>query len=368
MRILNVMFNKGVGGVEYVFLRTTKLFQSWGWDVRTCTHSRAQINGSLDGLVDIHHQLKLAPHRLNTLYARWKLRRFVKKNGIDLVLIHNGKHAQFIYNSLHPWRHTNKQHLKQHLEQHLSLVGYCHGTDPRNLSNTDHVITLTPKMHQQFQDAGVLPTHLSLIPHALDSSMRPLTTKRSYQPKGFLRVGYLGRVEPAKGIETLLQAMAGLSHEHAGVSLQIGGSGTDRYLKKCHTLAKEHGISEHVSWAGWIRDKASFFANLDVLVVPSFSESFGLIILEAFAHRVPVVATDTDGPRAIITSGNDGVIFPRGNSDALANQLRKFMEDPALCAKLADQAHKTLVTTYSARAYESALCHALERISTTCKT
>lgn len=353
MRILNVMFNKELGGVEHVFLRTTMLFQSWGWDVRTLTHTHAKINDALGSNVPLDHQLRLSPSWLLTLHARLKVRAFVQREKIDRVLIHNGKYAQFVCNSLSPWCRAHRPNL--------SLIGYCHGTAPQNLAGMDHVITLTKKMHQQFHAAGHAPEHLSLIPHALFPPQRPLADARTYNPPPALRVGYLGRLEPSKGIETLIHALERLTSAHPNVSLHIGGSGSDQYEKTCRMLIAQKGITDKVQWAGWIHDKAAFFAALDVLVVPSLSESFGLIILEAFANRVPVVATDTDGPNEIITPGVDGFIFPRGDVNTLADTLGAFIKRPQLCAELAHHAHNTLVAKYSADRYERALHATLVR-------
>ncbi|USO01358.1 MAG: glycosyltransferase family 4 protein [Alphaproteobacteria bacterium] len=347
MRILNVMFNKGVGGVEQVFSDTTHLFLSWGWSTYTLTHVDAQSNAPLANMpLQPSASLTLRPNVLLPLLSTWKLRRFARKHAIDLVLIHNGKYANFVCRAL----------------KHLPRVGYAHGTAPKNLHGCDHIITLTDTMKAQFLAQNFPKSSLTTLPHALDCTLYSLPSSRLFFPDGKVRLGYLGRIERAKGIDTLIQAVSKLKSDNLDISLILAGSGRPAYLHKVKQSIHTQGLTHVVAWEGWIGDKKDFFSKIDILILPSHSESFGLVILEAFAHGVPVIASDTDGPMSIITPNHDGFIFPRAEENSLAATVNALIHDPHKLDACARNAFDTLHTRYDTSNSQKTLRALLEKI------
>jgi glycosyltransferase involved in cell wall biosynthesis len=108
-----------------------------------------------------------------------------------------------------------------------------------------------------------------------------------------LRLFYLGRLHPIKGIENLL-ASCKIINDRSGIawSLTIAGSGDPHYTDKIRSKIKALGLSDRVKMAGHIRreDKQVLFENADIAVIPSHSENFGMVVAEALAHSVPVIA------------------------------------------------------------------------------
>ena len=104
-----------------------------------------------------------------------------------------------------------------------------------------------------------------------------------------LRLGYLGQVKPAKGIELLLQALVELPVKD--YELRIGGKGPENYV---HSL-KNHYNMPNIRFLGFV-DLGTFFPSIDLLIVPSlWHEPLGRTVLEAYAHGVPVIASDRGG-------------------------------------------------------------------------
>jgi glycosyltransferase involved in cell wall biosynthesis len=110
---------------------------------------------------------------------------------------------------------------------------------------------------------------------------------------GQLRLLFLGRIDPKKGIENLLAACRGLSHLEQPWSLTIAGSGDAAYTASLQQNAHDLGLREQVSFAGEVRGqaKADLFAASDIAVFPSHTENFAMVVAEALAHGVPVVAS-----------------------------------------------------------------------------
>lgn len=130
---------------------------------------------------------------------------------------------------------------------------------------------------------------VKLIPNGVDIAETP--QNRVWLPEGKLRLLYIGRLHPIKGIENLLRALKILAAE--SFTLEIYGSGDDAYSLSLSNLVHELGLDHCVSFRGHVdgEKKKNAFINADVCVVPSYTENFGMVVAEALAHGVPVIAS-----------------------------------------------------------------------------
>lgn len=130
---------------------------------------------------------------------------------------------------------------------------------------------------------------VQVIPNGVDIPDR--LPGRQWRPDGNLRLMYLGRLDPIKGIENLLRALLHFTGEK--VSLQIYGTGDAAYVTNLKRLVAELNLSAIVTWHGNLEPtgKSAAFAVADLCLVPSFTENFGMSVAEALAHGVPVVAS-----------------------------------------------------------------------------
>lgn len=145
-----------------------------------------------------------------------------------------------------------------------------------------------------------------------------------------IRFGYLGRLDPTKGIENLLISVNTLP---AGSwSLKIGGRGPTGYVD--HVRAT-YG-SPAVEFLGYVAAN-DFFEEIDVLVVPSvWHEPSPRVISEAFAHGVPVLGSNRGGIPELIEDGHTGFLFDPELSNNLAQKLRQFTDDPGIIGRMQD--------------------------------
>jgi glycosyltransferase involved in cell wall biosynthesis len=114
---------------------------------------------------------------------------------------------------------------------------------------------------------------------------------RQWIPNGTLRLLYIGRLHPKKGIENLLEALSMLNDET--VSLRVCGKGEDTYLLSLRKTVRQLGLERSVTFDGHVdgEDKLEAFMRADACVIPSFTENFGMVVAEALAHGVPVVTS-----------------------------------------------------------------------------
>ncbi len=134
----------------------------------------------------------------------------------------------------------------------------------------------------------------------------------------------VGRIEPQKGYHTLLEAIALMGDARAVVLVAGQGSLFEEVRARAHKL----GISERVRFLGAQGDIPVLMNAADAFVLPSLWEGFGLVLVEAMACQLPVVATDSGGPREILDGGRLGFLVPPGDPQALSTAMQRLMDLP----------------------------------------
>lgn len=156
---------------------------------------------------------------------------------------------------------------------------------------------------------------------------------------------YVGRVQPLKGPELLLEAVAQLGLQSGLKLLVVGGDVKgDVEVDKVRRLASELGIAHLVSFEGTVPHTklVHYYNAADLCVVPSFYESFGLVAAEAMACGTPVVATKVGGLPETVKDGLNGCLLPSRSPEALAEKVGLLFEDPQLMTLLASQARDSV--------------------------
>jgi glycosyltransferase involved in cell wall biosynthesis len=166
-------------------------------------------------------------------------------------------------------------------------------------------------------------------PHGLDlPPVYPDARKRLRHELGVTEdrplVVFMSRLHPKKGLEVLLEAAA---RERTGAfDLVIAGSGEDAYAAELHQLAARLGLASRVHWLGFVEDERKWrlLQGCDVFVLPSYSENFGIVVLEALACGLPVIVSDHVALAADVTGNGFGAVVPL-ETEALVAALREWL-------------------------------------------
>ena len=151
----------------------------------------------------------------------------------------------------------------------------------------------------------------------------------------------MGRLHSSKAHDVTLRALQTLPDAW----LWIAGSGPqEAELKR---LAAELGVAGRVRWLGWREDASALYRTADVCVFPSRFEPLGNVVIQAWAHGLPVVAAASAGPAALIRDGEDGLLVPVDDPEALARALRTAVDDRALRYCLAERGRARAATEFS---------------------
>ncbi len=180
------------------------------------------------------------------------------------------------------------------------------------------------------------PTRLVRIPNALPDLGPPRTPDLDTR----VAVG-LGRLTDQKGFDRLLPAFAQVVAQRPDWVLRIYGDGPER--EALESQAVDLGLERHVQLMGASRDVSADLARASLFVLSSRTEGFPMVLLEAMAAGLPVVSfACPHGPDEILTDGEDGLLVPDGDIDALAAAVLRLVDDPAQRAALSRRARQTV--------------------------
>ncbi|MFQ5997514.1 MAG: glycosyltransferase, partial [Dehalococcoidales bacterium] len=142
---------------------------------------------------------------------------------------------------------------------------------------------------------------------------------------------FVGRIEPLKGIDKLMMAVAYLKNKQKFRLLVIGGGENSRpEMERLQRLSQELCIQDSVTFLGVIkqRELPRFYSAADVCVIPSYYESFGLVALESLACGTPVVAARVGGVTSIIRHDEMGYVVENNTPQRLAEKIALLLSRP----------------------------------------
>lgn len=226
----------------------------------------------------------------------------------------------------------------------------------RLVQEADHLVAATPiEKAQLVWLYGATPSHITVIPPGVDlERFRPIPKAEARRILGFpperRYVLFVGRIEPLKGLETLMRAVAILAQECPSWTqdfavVVIGGdpdATADAEMRRLQQLREELGVTDLVAFIGAkAQETLPYYYNAaDVVVMPSDYESFGLVALEAMACGTPVIASDVGGLLYLVRHGETGLRVPRRQPVALARALDRILRDEGLRQRMGENGRR----------------------------
>jgi phosphatidyl-myo-inositol dimannoside synthase len=224
----------------------------------------------------------------------------------------------------------------------------------------DRVFSVSPDTASRFKQAGCrqvindLPNglpHYWKLPGPEPPPITPVTR--------LLSVARLCAAERLKGIDHTIEALAHL--RRCGLDLQYDVVGTGDDLERLVHVATSLGVLDYVRFHGSIPDEklATLYQAADIFVLPSGSEGFGLVFLEAMAYGKPVVAADVGGAPFVVRPKVNGCLVPYGSPAALGVCLEGLIKDPQASRQLGQNGRKLLEENFTFECYQRRFLKAL---------
>ncbi len=205
---------------------------------------------------------------------------------------------------------------------------------PLTLHRAARVIALTRSEAAYLETLGVPADRIAVVPNGVDlDEFSDIAVERPQ--RGSIAALFVGRLDSRqKGLEPLVHALARLPAS-AGVHLRLVGEDWGG-AARVRSLARSLGVEDRLTIVGPLPRHALIdeYARADLLVLPSLFEPFGIVLLEAMAAGLPVVASRTGGIPEVVSEGETGLLVEPGDPDGLAAALHRLAEDPGLRARM----------------------------------
>jgi glycosyltransferase involved in cell wall biosynthesis len=331
---------KGQAGTEIATYFMAEQLARRGHTVHVITSSSGDLAGEMVEKGFHIHRIPLNKTRILGILLFWyAIIATVRKIGPDLV------HAQSLASGIPAL--LSKKLLK------IPYVVWGQGSDvyfPKGfliitpekiIRNADAAIALTGDMKRAMQD--ICQRDIAVVPNGISIVDQLDTNDATAHGKHIL---YVGRLEPVKGVRYLISAMKRVHDTIPDARLIIIGEGTERAMLEA--LSARLGLQTCVQFGGEVPHEKvlSFMQQADVFVLPSLSEGFPMVIVEALACGLPVVASRVGGVPEIITNETNGYLVEAKDEGALADRIQVLLQDDLLRKKISD-ANKELVKKYS---------------------
>jgi len=208
---------------------------------------------------------------------------------------------------------------------------------------------------QLIEELGINKNRIQTIYPGLDiedyTSQKPLVIsvaeeKLLEQLKNKFVIGAVCRLSKEKGINFLLQAINLLKKNIPNICCVIVGDGPER--KNLEFLAKTLDISELVIFTGFKKNLDPYYHAFDLLAMPSAQkEAFGIVVVEAMAHGLPVIASESGGLMEIITDKQTGYLIPATNSEELARAINYIYQNPEEANQIGLAAQEMIIKRFT---------------------
>ncbi len=321
MKILQLSSAKAFGGGERHLADLANALAARGHEVHAALRPESPLISELAGLAKENVTTLPLRNALDAVSAR-KLARYVREHKIEIVHAHLARDYPLAYYATRR-NPGSKLIITRHV---LFPLNRLHSI---TLSAVARVIAVSPAVKRELEE--LLPAHrIVIIPNGIEIQRferdQPQAELNRFRQRldiseDDLLIGTVGEITPLKGHEDFLRAAATIRHRLPNTKFIVAGVDASRRgnnLAALENLIADLNLETSVRLVGWVEDLASFYHALDVFVSASHTESFGLVIAEAMASGVPVVATRTEGAREIIVNEELGLLVPIGEAKSIA--------------------------------------------------
>jgi glycosyltransferase involved in cell wall biosynthesis len=202
----------------------------------------------------------------------------------------------------------------------------------------DRIVAISDAVATYLRDEADLPDekvvriHYGIDPTPYQPDVPPPSRRPAGDPLRRPTIGVVARLAPQKGHRVLFDALPAIKAAVPDVHTRLVGHEELSTTAELMAQALQTGVAEYVDFEGFRSDIPQVMADLDVFVLPSLWEGFGLVLLEAMAAGRPVVASAVGPIPEIVVDGVTGLLVPPGDSAALAEAVTRLLRDPELAA------------------------------------
>lgn len=284
------------------------------------------------------------------------LRDIVVKHNINLIHSHDYKSDLFAY-IVGRWMcpHPVRLLSTAHAWVLLGLKGELYRRIDLNIMRRlDHLIAVSHATKAEMVSGGVPVERITVIHNAIDTiAWAPNRATDSFRTELQLNgvfpvIGYVGRINQEKDLDTWLRAAAMVAQKHPAAKFVLVGDGRgDDTQSRLEQLAKTLGVEQNLIFPGYRSNLQSVYAAFDIFMLSSRREGLPNCILEAMAMGLPVVTTDVAGAKELVKDQETGYVLSQGDVQGLGAALLKLVDDSELRGRLRQAGRERIENEFS---------------------
>jgi len=340
MHILNIMLGKGKGGLEQAALDYHEALHMAGNNVTSILHPHSALQPTFTAQSFPTQSLSQFSER-DWLAAR-RLRRIAKEAQADIAIAHGNRALGLTLKAL---------------KGRVPVIAVAHNYNiKKRFPRADGIFTITRDLLEEMVHLNIPREKLCHMPNMVRMPTAAARTHFRDPPV----IGSMGRFVDKKGFDIFLHALKALKDQSVPFRALLGGDGI--LTTQLQKQAQDFGLHNHLTFTGWVEDKQAFFDQLDIFVLPSQHEPFGIVLIEAMAQGLPCITTDSEGPCEIITHERNAIMVEKARPYQMAQALTEWLENPDAAIAAGKAAQRTIDETYNITIISARLQQALQQV------
>lgn len=235
--------------------------------------------------------------------------------------------------------------------------------EKQSLKNCAHLITVSESLRRDLIASGEPADRITVVHNGVPG----VRYSRSSYPQagGKWTFGMVALMRPRKGLEVALEAIAMLHKQGYDAHLRcIGPYESDEYRRRIEAQIASLGIQPYIEQSGFKKDVPATLSQLDAMLLPSlYGEGLPMVVLEAMASALPVIATKVEGTPEAIRDRIDGLLAEAGSAESLAEQMRFMIDGQANWSSLAESAFRRHAEHFSDRAMSAGIAAVYRKVA-----
>jgi glycosyltransferase involved in cell wall biosynthesis len=351
--VLHIITSFGYGGAETLLINLAKLHVEFYEVTIVVLKNKTELAQCLDKRVKL---IVLEQNRNKTV----QIRRLIKQLAPAIVHTHLG-HADLytmLASTFLKGRYFSTMHniwFKKNYKDYFFFGAYL--LLLHSIAKKFKVISISKSVHNHVRKIFRLSNERNLLVYNAINTSR-LQPREEHLGKRF-NVLFIGRLTKQKNLPLLIAASTRLSKQIPELKVSIVGDG--EMEMELRQLAIHLKVERIVSFYPTTENVGQYFTKADCFVLPSIFEGFGLVILEAFYCKVPVVASNIEGPKELIEHGVNGLLFESGNVNELIEKVLKVYRDNELGQQMAQAAYHTVKDSFLIEQYATSILQLYEK-------
>ncbi len=361
MKILHLIYTQGLGGAEKYLKHLLPGLKKHGIDcdlIVVCPKGAEDIFTSycytLNGL-GVKTTLIVAG-KLSVITTAIKINSYLRANKINVVHAHLF-HADLLATVLKSvffskvYIISTKHGYQEKVFQQYDLINYKQPNDlyyyitKYMLRKIDKNIAVSKGMADLYYNLKLTKTRYPFIHHGTQIDAFDEEDYRATCRKGNPQLIIVGRIETIKGHHFLVDALPFVMEKFPDVKLLVLGEGSEK--DNCIKRINKAGLQNNVEFLGFMPDPYPYISHSDVIISPSFFESFGLVYIEAFALKTAVVAFDTPAGNEIMVNNETAFLVEKGNSRLLAEKIIYLLKNTEERSIMVEKAYENYLKNFT---------------------